>query len=141
MTTTTYPTFEQWIDDNFPNADRNNADNAAALRKVYDNDRVVAENAPTVIPPCPSWCVLKPGHDYASAIASDLDYVRTHTSSTTARASVDLMEHNDGRGTVTLDEPTVFVYVEADLDVQGAVGLSDELRSAAELLRTVKAGQ
>lgn len=142
---TTFPTFEQWLADSFPTADRGNAENVAAMRKVYDRSRFVEEHAPTTIPPCPSWCALEAGHDYDSTLAlpAELDYVRTHTSSTAAAAmaAVDQMEHNDGRGAVTLDEATVYVQVEKDLDAPGAIDLSDELRLAAALLRKVKAGE
>lgn len=137
---TTFPTFEQWLEENFPRTDRSNAENSAAMREVYDRARLIEENAPTVIPPSPSWCVLA-RHDYDS-VADPFDYTRVHTSSKSAVAAVDQLEHNDGRGTVRLDEPTVYVHVvNSDLDGPGATDLADELRLAADMLDRIKAGE
>jgi hypothetical protein len=65
-----------------------------------------------------------------------------HTASKSAAAAVDQLEHNDGRGTVWSDEPSVYVHVvNPDLDGPAALHLADELRLAADMLARIKAGE
>ncbi len=101
------------------------------------------EHYPTVIPPCPSWCALPAGHEYNSFMGGvepeNIDFTRSHVSSTGERphASVGQFEHQNVRGAVTLDEPTIYLSVEADLTAEQAEEYAADLLAAAALLRQV----
>lgn len=103
---------------------------------VAEHERYVEANAPVIIPPCPSWCRLPEGHDYPSVagFGPDLTFERQHVAFEGKVTEVAATEHNH-RGTVTVDEPEVYLNVRSEaysVDVVRAVAA--ELAEAADVL-------
>jgi hypothetical protein len=123
-------TFEAFMAEHNLSPDHPTLDN---WRAVWERERSIEDRAPTVIPPCPSWCILDAGHDYTSTdgFDDDLTFERQHVAFEGTVADVSATEHNRA-GTVTLDEPGIYLSLRDD---ERPV---DEVRSiAAELLEAV----
>ena len=76
---------------------------------LLDGDERLQRNAPTEIPPCPSWCRLLPGHEYHGVVADGRTYLRVHID--VAQGDFDFgyvcqVEHNR-EGLVELQEPYI----------------------------------
>jgi hypothetical protein len=101
--------------------------------------RMVEENAPTVIPPCPEWCRLPEGHDYTGAdgFGDDLTFERQHVAFEGKVADVSATESNRA-GEVTVGPLEVFLDVRSDaypVDVVRAVAA--ELLEAADVFERI----
>ncbi len=110
--------------------------NLEGWRRVWQNELQVEAGAPTVIPACPDWCTLPAGHGYHSYdVGADLPitHLRDHVGFTGEHVQVDATERNQD-GTVTVDVPTAFVNIEADLDAAALRALAAELLEAADVL-------
>lgn len=138
-TSTTVPTtFDAFMaENNLAAADPN----LGGWRRIWETDQLVAAHAPTVIPPCPAGCTQPAGHDYPSTDgwADDLTFQRQHVAFAGAVADVSATEHNH-YGTVTLDEPEVFLSMRDDAQsVEKVRALAAELLEAAEVLDRIAA--
>jgi hypothetical protein len=136
-TDTVPPTFEAFMAQHNLTPDHGTLDN---WRGMWERQRSIEEQAPTVIPPCPSWCILDAGHDYTSTdgYGDDVSFERQHVAFEGEVASVDATEHNRG-GTVTLDEPGVYLSMRDDArPVEQVRAIAAELLEAADVLDRLK---
>lgn len=131
ITSTIPDTFEQFVEQHNLPADHGNLE---GWRRVYEQQKIVETNAPTVIPPCPWWCKDPAGHDYTSTDGwdDDLTFQRFH-SHPVGQLSVDTIEHNVA-GVVTLDPAGVYVDERGDNDAAHCRALAADLLAAADLL-------
>jgi hypothetical protein len=127
------PTFEAFMAENDLTPDHPTLDNWRAL---WERERAIEAHAPTVIPPCPSWCILGAGHDYPSTDGhgDDVTFERQHVAFEGTVADVSATEHNGG-GTVTIDEPGVYLSLRDDeRPVEEVRAIAAELLEAADVL-------
>ena len=132
-TSTTPLTFEPYLLDH-------NATDSANLdgwRMMFERQQFIDANAPTVIPPCPAWCILPAGHEYDSTdgFGADLVFVRRHVAYEGAKMSDVSVTERNHYGAVTVDEPSIFLAVEADeATVTEVRAIAAELLEAAAAL-------
>jgi hypothetical protein len=127
------PTFEAFMAEHNLTSDHPTLDN---WRAMWERERSIEDHAPTVIPPCPSWCSLDAGHDYDSTdgYGDDVDFQRQHVAFDGSVADVGATEHNRA-GTVTVDEPGVYLSLRDDeRPVEQVRAIAAELLEAADVL-------
>ncbi len=111
-------------------------DHLDMARQMYDGERLTEASAPTVIPPCPSWCRNSAGHPYDSTEWDYVTHVRYHSSvpdGWSAGARVEATESNKG-GVVEVATPIIGLYVEEKQTAQEARQYAAELLAAADVL-------
>ncbi len=124
---------EHGIADDHPNLD--------GWRALWQHELQIEQHRPTVIPPCPSWCVLPAGHDYPSVDVSgdELTFERDHLAFEGKVGDVQATEHNRA-GRVTVDVPVIYLDVRSDLACPAYVAraLAAELLEAADVLERLR---
>lgn len=109
-----------------------------AWRRVYEQDKLAQANAPTTIPPCPSWCSWPAGHEYDSVAKYDVEmltYTRFHEAPV---GSLTVSVHERNRdGVVTLDPAQVYVEEAPDLTLDKARVFAADMNAAVEMLDTI----
>jgi hypothetical protein len=133
-------TFAEYMREHDIPADHPNLDEWRAL---WEHELQVEANAPTVIPPCPSWCIRTAGHDYDSTDGWDdeLTFERDHLAFKGEVADVQATEHNRC-GVVTLDAPIIYLSLDRDGErtAEQTRTVAAELVEAADVLeRLLKA--
>jgi hypothetical protein len=99
---------------------------------VWKHELHVEQNAPTTIPPCPSWWGLPEGHDYTGTdgAGEDLIFARLHSAFEGKIVDVSAEDHNHF-GEVTVGPLELFIDVARDYS-------ADDVRAmAAELVEAV----
>jgi hypothetical protein len=132
-TDTVPPTFEAFMTEHNLTPDHPTLDN---WRGMWERQRSIEDHAPTVIPPCPSWCLLDAGHDYTSSDGyhDDVSFERQHVAFEGEVATVDATEHNRG-GAVTLDEPGIYLSQRDDeYSAEQVRACAAEMLKAADVL-------
>jgi hypothetical protein len=133
------PTFEAFM------AEHNIAPDHPTLgnwRALWERERAIEDHAPTVIPPCPSWCILDSGHEYTSTdgYGDDVSFERQHIAfEGETVASVDATEHNKS-GVITFDEPSIYLSQRDDgYSAEHVRAVAAEMLAAADVLDRIKA--
>ncbi len=127
-------TFEAFMAANDLTHDHPNLD---GWRRVWQNQLQVEATVPAVTPPCPAWCTLPAGHEYDSTDGwgDDLVFLRRHVAFEGGKiADVSATERNHA-GTVTVDEPGIFLSVaDDDYPVEQVIVIAAELLESAVVL-------
>lgn len=110
-------------------------------RVLWQLERRVDDEAPTVIPACPSWCTQLAGHGYPSYNGAldgqPITYDRQHVAFQGEFLDVSATERNT-EGVVSLDVPSGYLYGEkGDLTVEQVRAIAAEMTRAAEVLDAI----
>jgi hypothetical protein len=88
------------------------------------------------VPACPSWCTQPAGHPFAEIDWESGTVTRVHERAFGDRVCVAAIEHavtEDGPAWL-IEAPRVHLYVDGDLDAEGARRLARDLLAAATLV-------
>ncbi len=91
------------------------------------------QSKPTVIPPCPPWCIEPAGHDYEGLGGHPLAPERTHVAYTSEVASEALECNRDG--VVTLHEPMLCASFQDTFSAEEALPAAAQVLEAARVLK------
>lgn len=133
-------TFEQYADSLGVDPSTDDPSRVAALRVYFEQEQTMERLWPTVIPPCPSWCIDEPGHDFDSW---DLDqdepgFTRFHTASRDSQVDVTALETFKVGGASVISDAGLYVEKQDDLNTpEAARAFAAQVLAAADVLERI----